>query len=116
MDSLTISRFIVPIRIGHKAEERTHPQRVRIDLLMRTDFTAVLESSDLEMGIDYSNIRRSIKEIASSQEFVLLESLGDMILRAIFEDRKILSAKIAIRKLDRWEDAVPGVLMTRRNE
>lgn len=115
MDAVTISHLIVPVRIGHTPEERSEPQRVRIDLWIRTDFTAVLETGDLERGVDYSKIRRFIQTIADSDEFVLLENFGDVILRGIFEKPNILLAKIAIKKIDRWKDATPGIFMARMN-
>lgn len=114
-DALTISDLIIPVHIGYGADERAKPQRVQIDFEIETDFTDVLATGDLEMGVDYSAVRRTVKEVATSGEFVLLENLGDMILRTIFKNPKIASARVAIRKLDCWDDASPGVVMKRKN-
>lgn len=115
MDAVTITRLIVPVRIGWEAAERVESQRIRIDLIIKTDFTELLATGDFGSGIDYSVVRRTVKEIAASGEFVLLENLGDMILAAVFQDKKASAAKVTIRKLDRWNDAVPGIVMERRN-
>ena len=114
-DTITISHLIIPVRIGYKAEERTEPQRVQIELEAEIDFTNVLATGDLETGVDYSELRHTIKEVANSGEFVLLENLGDAILWAVFKNSKITSAKLTIQKLDIWDDAIPGIVMTRIN-
>jgi FolB domain-containing protein len=114
-DALTISHLIIPVRIGYGADERAKPQRIQIDLEMEIDFTNVLAAGDLEKGVDYSAIRHTVKEVATSGEFFLLENLGDVILRTIFKNSKIVSAKVVIKKLDCWDDAVPGAVMRRKN-
>ena len=114
MNAITLSRLVLNICIGHKPEERREPQLVRIDLRIEVDFTEVLATGALEMGINYAELRRTIKEVAVGS-FVLLEDLGDTILKAIFKDKKIIAGRVAVRKLKRWKDAVPGVIMSRRN-
>src|SRR5579862_8029194 len=114
-DTVTITRLVLPIRMGCHQKERTTTQPIRIDLAIETDFTDVLASGDLKQGVDYVIVRRQIKTIAKLGEFPLLEDLGMEIFEKIFRNRRIASAKISIRKLARWKDAFPGIIMMRRN-
>jgi FolB domain-containing protein len=116
MDIVTISQFVLPVRMGCTPEERAIVQSIQIDLVLETDFADLLKSGDLTKdGVDYAVVRREIKEVAHANEFPLLEQFGDAILRKIFFNKRILVAKLSVKKLERWKDAVPGVVIYREN-
>ena len=116
MNIVTISEFVLPVRMGCGPEERVEGQPIRIDLELQTDFTDLLKTGDLDDGVDYAIVRHQIKALAEANEFPLLEQFGDAILRRIFANKRIATARIGIKKLKRWDDAIPGVVIYRENE
>ena len=109
---VTISDFILPIRMGCGEGERATPQQIQIDLEMETDFADIFTSGDLDDGVDYAIVRQIIKKIAAEGEYPLLEDLAKVIFCRIFRDEpRIISAELSIRKLERWTDAKPGIVV-----
>lgn len=115
MDEITISNFILSMHIGLSEEERAVPQKVCIDLRIWTDFEPVIRSNNLECGVNYASIRRSVRDVAA-REFVLLETFGHCIVQAAFREPNVRRVRVRIQKIARWKDAVPGIVMVRRRD
>lgn len=113
MDVMYISNLILTVRIGHSAEERRNPQRVRADLRVITDFAGILKTGALADGVNYAALRRTAFAIAE-KEFVFLEALADAIAREVLKERKIRRLRVTLRKIDVWDNGMPGVSVERR--
>ena len=113
MNAVTISNLTVRARIGYETPEREQPQDLAIDLTMETDFAAVIISHDVDRdGVNYSVVRRSIEALVEGREFKMLENLAHEMFKIIFGNPRVTRATIAIRKPQRWQNAVPGIVMT----
>jgi FolB domain-containing protein len=113
MDIVFVSNLILAIKIGVSREERAAPQRVQVDVVLFTDFTETIQTLNLQSSVNYATVRRSIQTIACGAEFTLLEELGHRILVCLLAKEKIGHAAVILRKLDIWEDAIPGVVLVR---
>jgi dihydroneopterin aldolase len=81
--SLFLKDLSLPVRLGWPAEERAVPQEVRISLELRFPSPPPgTVSDDLEDTICYAELSESLRTLATSQEFKLLERLGAELFKA----------------------------------
>lgn len=84
--------------IGCYDWERTVKQRLVIDLVMTTDFSAAVQSDDLPDALDYAAISQHIIAFVEGTEFQLLEALSAAIATELFKNWPITQVQIDIEK------------------
>lgn len=91
-------RFLA--RCGATVEERSRFQPMEIDLDLEADQSAAGRSDDLNDAVDYEPICDSILKIAASEQFSLIEKMGQSIVDSILKsDQKIEAVEITLKKL-----------------
>lgn len=100
---------------GWTSEERATPQLLTIDVELDLDLRCAGKSDDLADTVDYAALHRRIVEIVEASSYALLEKLGDAVLDAVFEDRRIVRASLCIAKPDLLDGASPSVTLHREN-
>lgn len=102
-------------RHGADPGERDAPQPFDVDIALDVDLSRAGRTDDLAETIDYARVADLIRRILEGTSFQLLERLGEVILSAIFEDKRVIAAEIAIAKPGKLDGATPVVRLRRRN-
>ncbi len=92
---------------GALAEENSLGQRFEIDLEYQFDCDRAVNTDQLRETISYTDIYDIIQETVSQNQFKLLETLGNCIIKTIREKYTVFSIRIKIRKPS---VPIPGVL------
>ena len=94
-------------RIGVHPHEHGRSQRVRINV----DLGVVEEEGggpardELGLVVDYGRLVRSIREALGAGHVRLVETLAERIAQSSFFDRRIVSVRVRVEKLDVYDDA-----------
>lgn len=111
---LLVTALEVNCVIGVYPGERDRAQRLCIDLELDAQPPAAFDD-DFAKVVDYGTTVERVKQVCAENDAHLLETLGDRILAACFEDQRIFSASVRIRKLDLDRAAKGiGIALTRR--
>ena len=103
-------------RHGALPGERDRPQPFDVDVVLDVDVARARRSDALEDTIDYAAVEARVRTIVEGTSFALLERLGQEILDALFADKRIGGAEIAIGKPGLLAGATPVVRLRARNE
>jgi dihydroneopterin aldolase len=100
-----------PIRV--RAHELGRKQRIRLNLDLGVLDT---ESTDrLESVVCYDDLIAAVRVVVDAEHVQLVETLAERIAEACFRDRRVITARVRIEKLDVYADAESvGVEIERR--
>ncbi len=113
-DRVFVDELILEGNFGITGEEQRKTQRIQVDVSVGCDLSPAIESDDVKLTVNYAAIRKTIKAILASQPFFsLIETFGQKVIVALLENPRILDVTLSVRKLDVWEDGVPGIQLTR---
>lgn len=103
--TIELKGYVCQASIGIYAAEKSAPQRIRLDVVVRIDKAAALFASD-QIGsvVDYDYLRCGIAQIVSSQHFELQETLCARILDLCFSKSEVIHATVSSAKLDIYPD------------
>lgn len=113
MDEIAIAGIRALGRHGAYPGERDAPQPFDVALKLYADLSAAAASDALRETIDYAAVHRRVVAIVEGRSFDLLERLADEIVRALFEDRRVLAVEVAIAKPGRLDGATATVTLRR---
>jgi FolB domain-containing protein len=101
--------IIVPVHIGITTEERESPQSLVFRVSFTADSTIPAQTDDIADTVDYQIIYDTIKNLAGSGEWNLLEKLHHELLLELQKNcPKANDLTLAITKAP-WEDATVTV-------
>lgn len=114
MDYLHIDSFKIGGVHGHYEHEWHKEQS--FDVSLRAGFQARVsgESDTLSDTIDYDDLKKAIEDTFKGKRRFLVEKLAEEIAQKCLLDQRIQEITITIRKLEAWENGVPGVTITRK--
>ncbi|HVM84007.1 MAG TPA: dihydroneopterin aldolase [Candidatus Binatia bacterium] len=96
--------LVLSARIGVYQHEKLASQRVRINLeLTCAEHPAIQD--ELDNVVNYAEIVARIRDIVAAGHIHLVETLADRVAQACFDDRRVLSARVRIEKLDVFKEA-----------
>ena len=111
---LFVRDLVLSARIGVHQHERIADQRVRINLELEVKAPPVI-NDDLENVVCYGEIMTGIRHVIGSGHVNLAETLAERIAAMCLLDRRVLSAKVKIEKLDVFPEAASvGIEIERR--
>jgi dihydroneopterin aldolase len=118
-----IRDLVLEASIGVYPHEHAARQRVRINLdLAVTDdgagnlSRAAVGQDELARVVSYETIVLRSREILASGHVQLVETLAERLCEACLADKRVLSARVRVEKLDVFADATSvGVEVERRN-
>ena len=99
MDSILIRDLRVEVLIGIHKRERHVPQTVSIDLDIGLPGEAVFASDRVADTIDYEQVVLTIKALAASGQFRLVETLADRIAKLLTDEFKAPWVKVSAAKI-----------------
>jgi dihydroneopterin aldolase len=105
--------LVMDAPIGVRAHELGRKQRIRLNLDLGVLDT---ESTDrLDSVVCYDDLIAAVRVVVDAEHVQLVETLADRIAEACFRDRRVVTARIRIEKLDVYPDAESvGVEIERR--
>lgn len=97
--------------IGINEWERDLRQDVIINVEFGFDSDAAVKSDDIKDAVNYKKLKRKIIKHVESSKVFLLEKMADDILNLVFEDPKVIHAKVEVDKPNalRYTDSVSVV-------
>ncbi len=98
-DKVFVSEIECIASIGVSREERSMPQRLSIDVEVRTDARAAATHDDIGRAIDYGRIVATVVDLAAGREYHLLETLAESIAGRILSELGGQSVRVLVRKL-----------------
>jgi dihydroneopterin aldolase len=99
---------------GANAGERDYVQPFDLDLELEVDLSAARASDRLADTLDYADVHGRIVALVRERSFVLLERLGDEILREVMRDERVYAASVTIAKPRLLAGATPAVRVVAR--
>ena len=103
-DNSTIKRtvfikdFIIEEIIGFYKHEKEKKQKIIFNVVLDVDQSSLPDEKDIKSVVDYEKITNKLKNLTKSKKYNFLESLAEDSFKELFEDKRILSAKIKIEK------------------
>lgn len=97
-DRICIKGLRVFGRHGVRQAERDEGQDLLIDLECIADLRSPGRSDRLEDTVDYSALISDIRAIVSGESYLLLEALGERLVRAAFQSPLVEAVTVTISK------------------
>jgi len=104
MDRITIKEAKFLCNLGCTEEERKTKQEIIIDLELFTDTKKSAGSKKLEDTIDYVEIHSVMKEVIERDEYILIETLAELIAGQILENFNIKQVLVRLKKPQALKD------------
>ncbi len=106
--TLTTQRVVIrdmtlTCSIGLSEEERARSQRLRLNFEIDIQPSAPSDDEIAEV-VHYGHLVSRIRRTCLENNVRLLETLADQILETCFFDKRVISARARIEKLDRYPD------------
>ncbi len=98
LDRILLEGIEVPAALGVSKGERALRRPVGIDVELICDLTRSGRSDRLAHTIDYGDVYRVIEEVASKNDYRLVEALAERIAQALLAGFPITACTIAVRK------------------
>lgn len=98
MGLIGIKNHQIHCKIGVYPEEHLNEQIIYVDLKIKSDFSACIQSENIQEGIDYCELAKLCTDLATERHYCLLESLASDILNHCMQLFKPEWAWISIRK------------------
>lgn len=98
MDFIFVEGLQLEARVGIYAREKVAPQTVEINLTFGVP-EAAAERDHIADTIDYDKVVTRIRELLLAQHFNLLETLGEFLVKVLFEEFGAPWVRISIAKL-----------------
>ncbi len=115
MDRISLRNVVAYGRHGANPGERERAQPFEIDLDFDVDLSVPQNSDRLDDTVDYARLHREIVQLVERESFELLEKLAGALLEAVFEDERIVNARLQIGKPRLLDGATPSVTLVRDN-
>ena len=98
MAKIQITDLLLRTIIGTHDWERKKKQDVVINVTLEYNCAKSRKSDSLDDAVDYRSLTKKITEQVESSQFFLLETLTDLVLKIVMEDKKIKYASVRIDK------------------
>jgi len=113
MDYLHIDSLTIGATHGHYEHEWSREQSFDVSLKVGFHSQVSGGTDTLNDTIDYDDLKKIVLDTFGGARRFLVEKIAEEILTTILEDARAHEAAITIRKLEAWDDGVPGVTITR---
>lgn len=108
MSTLFIKDLCVKAHIGVHEKERRQKQPLLVSVEVEHEIDYGNFKDSIDSTIDYSSLRREIKNIARTSEFNLIESFALKIARLLKENYRVRGVSVTIKKFPYGDAAFAG--------
>lgn len=91
--------------VGVYQHEKLNAQRIRINVDLAVKETPGIAKDRLVDVVSYEDVANGIRNMFGNRHVNLVETLAENISDMCFNDKRVLSARVRIEKLDVFEDA-----------
>ena len=98
--SLTLANIETECILGILPEERTQPQKIRLDVEVQVDFLESVGATTAAQTVDWSVLPKKLVQVLVDGKFHLAETACCELLKNVFLFPKAHSAKVTITKLE----------------
>jgi 7,8-dihydroneopterin aldolase/epimerase/oxygenase len=98
MDHILIEELEVSYRVGVPDLERATPQRLLLNLDIRTDLASAAASDDLGQTIDYFALTRRLLALGKGRSWKLIEKLAVEIAELVLTEFQAAAVEVEVRK------------------
>ncbi|MBL6856903.1 MAG: dihydroneopterin aldolase [Rhodobacteraceae bacterium] len=91
--------------VGVYQHEKLNAQRIRINVDLAVKETPGIAKDRLADVVSYEDVANGIRNMFGNRHVNLVETLAENISDMCFNDKRVLSARVRIEKLDVFEDA-----------
>ena len=102
---IKIQNLMVDTQIGVYDHEKQRKQRLFISLELEVDFSAAMQSDDLNHTLDYAHLSATISELLMGQHFELIERIAGVIANLLETQFAIKRYSIEVSKPSALLDA-----------
>ncbi len=100
---------------GAYVEEQKTEQEFNISVRLAFDTKKAGLSDNLVDTVDYQNVKDIIQQTIEGKTHYLIEMLAEEIATKVLEEKRITSVEVTIKKMEIWDNGIPGVTITRSN-
>ena len=101
---LELNGIDVDCIIGERPDERTRPQRLRVDVVLTVD-DKVAETDELADTVDYAALTERIRAALVEAKCRMIERAAKVAFDVCLADPRVLAARVKVTK----SGAVPGL-------
>jgi dihydroneopterin aldolase len=112
LDRIFVRNFVLPIAIGVYDEEQGITQEVGFSIEAEVAAGVSPKGDDLNEVPSYDELTGAVKAVVSAGHINLVETLAARIAERCLADKRIVSVRVRVEKLERGPDAV-GVEIVR---
>ena len=94
---LELNGIDVDCIIGERPDERTHPQRLRVDVVLTIDDTAA-ETDELADTVDYAALTERIRAALVEAKCRMIERAAKVVADLCLADGKVSAANVRVVK------------------
>jgi dihydroneopterin aldolase len=98
MDTIAINGISCEANIGVSEHERTEPQLLMIDVLLKLDLEAAANEDSISLTCDYDKIVARVRKLIADHEFKLLEAVAGHLCKALLTEKHVQGARVTVRK------------------
>jgi len=112
LDRIFVRNFVLPIAIGVYDEEQGITQEVGFSIEAEVAAGVSPKGDDLNEVPSYDELTGAVKAVVAAGHINLVETLAARIAERCLADKRIVSVRVRVEKLERGPDAV-GVEIVR---
>ena len=112
LDRIFVRNFVLPIAIGVYDEEQGITQKVGFSIEAEVAAGVSPKGDDLNEVPSYDELTGAVKAVVAAGHINLVETLAARIAERCLADKRIVSVRVRVEKLERGPDAV-GVEIVR---
>ena len=112
LDRIFVRNFVLPIAIGVYDEEQGITQKVGFSIEAEVAAGVSPKGDDLDEVPSYDELTGAVKAVVAAGHINLVETLAARIAERCLADKRIVSVRVRVEKLERGPDAV-GVEIVR---
>jgi 7,8-dihydroneopterin aldolase/epimerase/oxygenase len=99
-----VRNLLLNARIGLHQHERLADQRIRVNLDLTVDFGGPVED-DYDKVVCYGELVTGLRHVIGAGHVNLVETLAERVAEMCLTNRRVLSARVRIEKLDVFPEA-----------
>ena len=99
-----VRNLLLHARIGLHQHERIADQRIRINLDLAVDFGGPVDD-DYDKVVCYGQLVTGVRGVVGTGHVNLVETLAERVAEMCLTDRRVLSVRVRIEKLDVFPEA-----------
>lgn len=102
---LFVRDLVLAASIGVYEHEHRRPQRIRINMDLAIEEAGPLSADSIEAVVSYEPFVLVARDIVAAGHIQLVETLAERLAEECLSDRRVLSVRVRVEKLDVFPDA-----------